>query len=80
MAEEAKKIEEDKAIVENTGDKTTENVQTCTVLFFNERDDWYCYLREMQNAYLSSEKHHDPTQIPRAATNIALIEAVSKVL
>jgi hypothetical protein len=60
-------------------DKPVDGTQSYSVLFFSDRDDWYYYLKEMQNAHKAAEKAHDPTLIARATTNITLVEALSKV-
>ena len=65
-----------------TKGKKTEKVElshTYSVLFFSERDDWFSYLKEMQNAHLAATKLGDANYISQAACNISLVEAVSRV-
>ena len=56
-----------------------ESVHTYSVLFFSERDEWFSYLKEMQNAHIAADKLRDSLLVPQAACNIALVEAVSRV-
>lgn len=58
------------------GDDVTE----IGLLFFSERDAWHSYLMEMAMGHKVALATKDPSAITRAAENIELAEAISKVL